>query len=115
MHVGLVAGYRKSRGHPGGLEGNIKLKEIIGDIIFCESNPSPSGSNLIIMLKDFGKELRWYEGIISLPVFVGDTLRGFYEKDKEFIIDIKAYELLDGDKVLRRGRIDNNYKFIEVN
>ena len=90
-----------------------KMWEISGEIVFCESRIFPEGSSLVMKLKDSKKEVHWgHESKMPLPALVGQTLRGFYEKDKGIIVDIDAYELSNGSDVLRRGAISNDYTFI---
>lgn len=97
-------------------EKRFKMREVEGEIISCESRRFPVGSiSLVMRLKNFRKEVSWnYESKMPLLALVGQTLRGFYEKENRGTVSIEAYELLNGDKVLRRGKMSIYHKFIET-
>ena len=91
--------------------GGYQLKEIEGEIIFCELELS-QGASLVMRLRGIDKPVVWgHESRSSLPALSGQSLRGFYEEDYNDI-RLLAYELLEKNKVLRRGCIDS-CKFID--
>ncbi len=97
-----------------------KMDEVEGEIVFCESKPFNEGASLTMKLKGFDGMVKWIdESKMPIPAVIGQTLRGFYVEGGEgrvikgVIID--AYKLLEGDKVLRRGKRLDSHKFVDGN
>jgi len=81
-----------------------KLSEFEGEITSCESD-----RRLIMKIGGIKKEI-WGEE--SMPVKVGDILRGFHTGRCDNAIVLDAYELLNKDgRVLRRGKLGTNIHY----
>jgi hypothetical protein len=90
-------------------QGNYKLREKEGTIVFCESNCFSEIPVLDIRLSPLEDEkINFNLRELPIPALVGQKLRIFYDLiDEEGEFDIKAYELYDDNRIRRRGALEH--------